>query len=154
MFSDNIRSPFQERKFISFQNLLLSVGFFVLLTITSLYVAISPVHFTANKTNTTIYQDGSSPTYVDHSLVLARTCYNRVDCKSKRHVLFIVATIYRENRLLITDKLVEFQHSLVQNQDFVKITNPIRKIYRIFPQFKNQKMSTCNWLDLETLGCP
>ena len=53
----------------------------------------------------------------------------------------------RENRLLVTDEPVEVQ-------DFKKITNPSRRIYRIYIKLikKIRKMSTCNQLDLETLG--
>jgi hypothetical protein len=52
-----------------------------------------------------------------------------------------------ENQLLITDESVKIQ-------DFGKITSPFRGFCRIFLKLskKNRKMSTCNWLDLETLG--
>ena len=59
-----------------------------------------------------------------------------------------------KNRLLVTDELVEFEEQPVEVQDFREITGHSRGIYKIYPNpiKKNQKMSTCNWLDLETLG--
>ena len=49
--------------------------------------------------------------------------------------------------LLVTDKSVEVQV-------FKKITDHFNGIYGIYPNLtkKNRKMSTCNRLDLETLG--
>ena len=51
------------------------------------------------------------------------------------------------NRPLLTDEPVEFQ-------DFGKFTNRFRGNYIIDLKLmkENRKMSTCNWLDLETLG--
>ena len=54
-----------------------------------------------------------------------------------------------ENRQLVPDELVEVQ-------DCRRITNRFRGIYRIYPNLmkQNRRMSTCNWLDLQTLGSP
>ena len=40
----------------------------------------------------------------------------------------------------------------VEVQDFRKITHRFGGIYRIYPKENNQKIVTCNWLDLKTLG--
>ena len=52
-----------------------------------------------------------------------------------------------ENRQLVTDEPVEVQ-------DCTKITDQFRGIYGIYPNLiqENQSMSTCNRLDLQTLG--
>ena len=64
--------------------------------------------------------------------------------------------IYRngENRPPITDERVEFGKHLVEVQDFTKTTDLLRGIQRQYLKSlkKNRKMSTCNRLDLETLG--
>jgi hypothetical protein len=52
-----------------------------------------------------------------------------------------------ENRQLVTNEPVEVQ-------DCGKMTNHFRGIYRIYPNVikKNRRMSTCNQMDLQTLG--
>jgi hypothetical protein len=52
-----------------------------------------------------------------------------------------------ENRRVVTDEPAEFQ-------DCRRITDHFRGMYRIYPNLmkKNRRMSTCNWLDLQTLG--
>jgi hypothetical protein len=60
----------------------------------------------------------------------------------------------RENRLLVTDKLVEFpKFKPVEIQDFRKIADHLRRMYEMCLKLvkKNRKISTCNWFDLETL---
>jgi hypothetical protein len=60
----------------------------------------------------------------------------------------------RENLQLVTDELVEFEKLLVEVQDCKEITDCFRGIYRIYPNLikENRRMSTCNRLDLQTLG--
>ena len=55
---------------------------------------------------------------------------------------------------LVTDEPVEFEKQPVRVQDFRKITDLFRGIYRIYSNLikENRRMSTCNRLDLETLG--
>jgi hypothetical protein len=55
----------------------------------------------------------------------------------------------RENRQLVTDEPVAFEV-----QDRWKITDHFRGIYGIYPNLikENRRMSTCNRLDLQTLG--
>ena len=63
----------------------------------------------------------------------------------------------RENRQLVTDEPVEFEKQPVEVQDCMKITRHFRGIYRIYhPNLikDNRRMSTCNQLDLQTLGSP
>jgi hypothetical protein len=52
-----------------------------------------------------------------------------------------------KNRQLVIDEPVEVQH-------YKKITDHFRGIYRIYPNVikENRRMSTCNRLDLQTLG--
>ena len=52
-----------------------------------------------------------------------------------------------ENRQLVTNELVEVQ-------DWRKISDHFRGIYRIYPNpiKENRRMSTCNRLHLQTLG--
>ena len=52
-----------------------------------------------------------------------------------------------ENQQLVTDEPIEVQ-------DFRKITDHFRGIYRIYPNLIKEirRMSTCNRLDLQTLG--
>jgi hypothetical protein len=52
-----------------------------------------------------------------------------------------------ENRQLVADEPVEVQ-------DCRKITDRFRGIYRIYSNLikENRRMSTCNWLHLQTLG--
>jgi hypothetical protein len=59
-----------------------------------------------------------------------------------------------ENRQLVPDELVEFEKHPVDVQDCRKITDHFRGIYRIHPNpiKENRRMSTCNRLDLQTLG--
>ena len=53
----------------------------------------------------------------------------------------------RENRHLVTNEPVEVE-------DYMKIIDHFRGIYRMYPNLmkENQRMSTCNQLDLQTLG--
>ena len=60
-----------------------------------------------------------------------------------------------ENRQVVTNELVEFEKEPVEvHQDFREITDRFRGIYRIYPNLikENRRMSTCNQLDLQTLG--
>ena len=59
-----------------------------------------------------------------------------------------------ENRQLLTNEVVEFEKKPVEVQDYRKITNHFGGIYITFPNLikENQRMSTCNWLDFQTLG--
>ena len=59
-----------------------------------------------------------------------------------------------KNRHLITDELVGFEKWPVEDQDCKKNTDQFRGIYRIYPNLikEHQRMSTCNWLDLQALG--
>ena len=52
-----------------------------------------------------------------------------------------------ENQQLVTDEPVEIQ-------DYRKITDCFKGIYKAYPNLikENQRMSTCNRLDLQTLG--
>ena len=59
-------------------------------------------------------------------------------------------SMIRENRHLITNEPVVFGKQLVEVQDCRKITYHCREIYRILKE--NRRMSTCNLLDLQTLG--
>ena len=59
-----------------------------------------------------------------------------------------------EDRQLVTYELVDFEKYPVEVQDCMKITDCFRGIYIIYPNFikEIQRMSTCNRLDLQTLG--
>jgi hypothetical protein len=60
-----------------------------------------------------------------------------------------------ENRQLVANEPVEFEIQLVEVQDCRKITDHFGGIHRIYPNSMkdNQRMSTtCNQLDLQTLG--
>ena len=59
-----------------------------------------------------------------------------------------------ENRRLVTDEPVEFEKQPVEAQDYRKIDDHFRGSYRIYPNLikENRRMSTCNRLDLQTLG--
>ena len=59
-----------------------------------------------------------------------------------------------ENRQLVTNEPVVFEKQPVEVQDCRKIMDYFRGIYRIYPNLikENRRMSTCNWLDLQTLG--
>ena len=64
-------------------------------------------------------------------------------------------TLIGENRRLVTNEPVEFEKQPVETQDRMKITDHLRGIYiKIFPHLskENKRMSTCNRLDLQTLG--
>ena len=65
-----------------------------------------------------------------------------------------IETMIRENRHLVTEEPVEFKKSPVEVGDCRKITDRFRGIYRVYPNLikKNQRRSTCNWLDLQALG--
>ena len=67
--------------------------------------------------------------------------------KVKLLVLVNTGPMIRENWQLVTDEPVEVQ-------DCRKFTYHLRGIYRIYPNLimKNRRMSTCNRLDLQTLG--
>ena len=63
--------------------------------------------------------------------------------------------ISRENRQLVTNELVEFENNRLKLlQDCMKLNDHFRGIYRIYPNLvkENRRMSTCNRLDLGTLG--
>ena len=61
---------------------------------------------------------------------------------------------YDWGELAVTNEPVEFDKKLVEIQDCRKITDHSRGIYRIYPNLvkENRRMSTCNRLDLQTLG--
>jgi hypothetical protein len=58
-----------------------------------------------------------------------------------------------ENLPQITDEPIEYEKYLLEVQNLKKIANHFRRIYETYPKLpkKNQKMSTCNTLGLETL---
>ena len=58
----------------------------------------------------------------------------------------------RENQPLVIDEPVEFGISLVEVQDFGKITDQFRGIYGIYLKLMKKlwKITTCNWMELET----
>ena len=60
----------------------------------------------------------------------------------------------RENQQLVSDEPVEFEKQPVEVQDCRRITDHFRGIYRIYPNLikENRRISTCNRLDLQTLG--
>jgi hypothetical protein len=59
-----------------------------------------------------------------------------------------------ENRSLVADEPIEVEKITLKVQNFRKITEPVRGIYRIHLKLieKSQKITTHNRLDLETLG--
>jgi hypothetical protein len=59
-----------------------------------------------------------------------------------------------ENRQLVTYEPVEFEILPVEVQDYKKLTDHLRGIYKIYLNLikENRRMSTCNLLDLQTLG--
>jgi hypothetical protein len=59
-----------------------------------------------------------------------------------------------ENRQLVTDEPVEFEKLRVEVQDCRKVTDHFRGSYRIYPNLIKEirRMSSCNRLDLQTLG--
>ena len=58
-----------------------------------------------------------------------------------------------ENRQLVTNEPVELEKQSVEVQDYMKITDHFRGIYKIYLNLikENQRMSTCNRWDLQTL---
>ena len=60
----------------------------------------------------------------------------------------------KENSLLVTYEPYEFEKQLVEAQNFKKFTSHLREIYEIYlkPMKENWKITTCNQLDLGTLG--
>ena len=78
----------------------------------------------------------------------------------KSLLLFIIQSMDRENRTkpnraLVTYEPLAFEKSPVGVQDFGKITHHSIGIYEICLELlikKYQKITTCNQLDLETLG--
>ena len=96
-------------------------------------------------------EDGSMEQVVQ-TMNKLKLCQGNFLCSCKctrKHAVhwWMFVTMNRENRLLVTDEPVEVQ-------DFRKITNPFGGIYRTSHNLikKNQKMSKCNQLILETLG--
>ena len=59
-----------------------------------------------------------------------------------------------ENRQLVTNEPVEFKNEPVEVLDCRKITDHFRGIQIMCPNLvkENRRMSTCNRLDLQTLG--
>ena len=74
--------------------------------------------------------------------------------KTPRSLAPRCSSVIGENRQLVTDEPVEFANSPVEVQDCRKITDKFRGIYGIYPNLlkENRRMSTCNRLDLQTLG--
>ena len=64
------------------------------------------------------------------------------DLQEYKDNLFVRRATHTTIVQLVTDELVEVG-------DFRRVTNHFRGIFIIR---KNRKMSTCNWLDLESLG--
>ena len=58
-----------------------------------------------------------------------------------------------ENRQLVINEPVGFEKLLVEVQDCMITTDHFRGIYKIYPNLlkENQRMSTCNRLDLQAL---
>jgi hypothetical protein len=59
-----------------------------------------------------------------------------------------------ENRQLVTNESAEFEKLPAKIQDCKVVIDHLRGIYRIHPNLikENQRMSTWNRLDLQTLG--
>ena len=59
-----------------------------------------------------------------------------------------------ENQEFVTDEPDEFEKLPVDVRDFVKVTNHVRRICKIHVKLvkENRKITTCNQLNLETLG--
>jgi hypothetical protein len=59
-----------------------------------------------------------------------------------------------EIQLLVTYDPVDIEEWPIQVQDFRRIFDQFRGIHELYLKLmkNNWKMSTCNWLDLETLG--
>ena len=64
-----------------------------------------------------------------------------------------LAATNEENWPLVSEELVEFEKWLVEAQDFRKLIDPFRRnLWNMLQIHKgNQKITTCNSLDLETL---
>lgn len=60
-----------------------------------------------------------------------------------------------EDQSVVTDEPVELEKTVVDVQDFRRNIDHFRRIcgINLKQTNKNQKMSTCDQLDLETLGC-
>ena len=69
-------------------------------------------------------------------------------------VLHLRAPMIGENQPLVIDEPVEFEKWPVKVQDFMKTTHRFRGICKIYLKLikKNRDITTCNRLDLETLG--
>ena len=69
-------------------------------------------------------------------------------------LLYLSKTVIVESQQLVTDESVEFEKYPVEVQDCKRITDHFRGIYRIYLNLmkENWRMSTCSWLDLQTLG--
>ena len=74
--------------------------------------------------------------------------------KTPRSLAPRCSSVIGENRQLVTDEPAEFAKSPVEVQDCRKITDKFRGVYGIYPNLlkENRRMSTCNRLDLQTLG--
>ena len=83
---------------------------------------------------------------VGSSLLYAKICRTMLRVGS--------SSMIGDHRQLVTNEPVEFENILVEVQDCKKITDHFRRIYRRYPNFtkENRRMSTCNQLDLQTLG--
>ena len=79
------------------------------------------------------------------------TC-SETHCQVHDFIQNFLKAMNAENRPLVTDEPVEFEKYPVEVQDFREITHHLRGIYRIFLVKNNGKITTCNRLDLETLG--
>ena len=66
-----------------------------------------------------------------------------------REVLILNWLMFGKNRQLVTDEQVQFEKQPVEVRDFRRIIDHFRGFYRIK---QNWKMSTCNRLDLKSLG--
>ena len=64
------------------------------------------------------------------------------------------AAMIGENRQLVTNEPVEFEKQPGEVQECRKIADQCRGNYRIYPDIRkgNWRMSTCNRLDMQTLG--
>ena len=59
-----------------------------------------------------------------------------------------------ENQQLVTYEPIEFEKWTAEDQGCRKITDHFEGIHKIDPNLvtENRRMSTCNWLDFQTLG--
>jgi hypothetical protein len=71
-----------------------------------------------------------------------------------KHCCVWFVTLFEENWRLVTNEPAEFEKQPVEVGDLRRITDCFRRIYRLYLKWKKayQKMPTCNWLDLESLG--